>query len=276
MSISRRKRSSPSPASHQSDHLCSTHLAVVGGSFSGLALALMLQQVSQVRVSLFEGRSEEEAQEVHGTIYLHDGELLLKQLGLEDAWTRIASGADGASAWVRRRELIRAMTNSLEAGTIHYKSRVEAINVGSDGCLECILNHGSSGGFALVIAADGLTSALRSLAPPELRSRIALIGDSRVQFGREPFLGALRINFGAGRALGEGIRLAALIAGTDQEHANDQLLGGLGGYDLGSFSLAHWQQTRSMLNIIGISAVLLVVLLLWWHVHQEASTSAVH
>jgi 2-polyprenyl-6-methoxyphenol hydroxylase-like FAD-dependent oxidoreductase len=240
------------------------NIAVVGGSFSGLALALTLQRTSGVRVRVFEARSEQEMQDVNGSIYLHDGELLLKRLGLGEVWTRLTTDADGVSAWVLQQVLISAMTNSLEPGTIRYRSRIGAINVDSGGCLQCLLGQRSYGGFDLVVGADGLTSTLRLLVPPELRSRIALIGDSRVQFGREPFLGALRINFGAGRALDEGVRLAALIASADQEHADEQQEGG---HDLGGFSLVHWRKTRYILNSIGVCAVLALVLLLW-HLHR--------
>jgi 2-polyprenyl-6-methoxyphenol hydroxylase-like FAD-dependent oxidoreductase len=246
-------------------------LAVAGGSFSGLALALALQKTSDVDVRIFEARSEKETWEVNGSIYLHDGELLLQRLGLQSVWKRLAD-APGKSAWVLQQELVSAMTKSLRAGTVQYNSRICAIRVNAEGHLQCDLSHSNGASitsadedFDLLVAADGLTSTLRAMVPTAVQDRVGLIGDARVQFGREPFLGVHRINFGAGRALEEGLQLAGVLASCSEcgmkGKAHSRTTNPPGS-SMGRFSVAHWRQTRARTTGIGVGLLLLLLLLL--------------
>ena len=177
--------------------------------------------------------------------------------------------------YVQRREILRAMLDSLSPGTVRHGLRLRGVAAAADGrfILDLEAADGGDGGggiarrapaagkrFDHVVLAYGLSGLTSTAVPPDIAERVALVGDARTQFGLEPWFGYQRINYGASSAMADGLCLAERLLARR---------GGGGGAGAevasGAYSAARWQRTRRVRRtfIPPAFALLLLALVTW-------------
>mmetsp|Transcript_12556 Transcript_12556/g.16300 ORF Transcript_12556/g.16300 Transcript_12556/m.16300 type:complete len:293 (+) Transcript_12556:48-926(+) len=274
-------------------------VAVVGASFAGLSFARTIQEVSthrhgsngtrfqKIEVTAFESNNNYSIDKpIDGPICMRDAETVFEKLNLAKVWATLLKGSKEESDQsdknhsILQSEIINALADSLQPGTIQYNLRLHGVrkytaetmkqgNKNQDKrAVECVFKCIGKGSdtfvrryFDYVVGADGITSTLRSLiisqGLPNLWCRCALIGDARVQVGRELFFGVFRRRNGATKSLNDGFEAASVF--TDFNFATD--LNNSGHPNFGTFSVDTWQRTRTRQSFIYI--FMFVALISW-------------
>lgn len=184
-------------------------IAVIGGGLAGLSFAASILKesvdVQRPRVVVFERCPELDPGPLQNLQIKKPGEEALKRLGFLTHGDRLPE--------LKRIELLRWLANRLPAGVLRFGKACTGLRSGEDQRIFCVVDGTLElGPFDLLVAADGLRSAVRqSCAGVADLSRIFLLGDARRGFRRERDLGFSRISEGGNRALLEGVQFADQI-----------------------------------------------------------------
>ncbi|KAK5652148.1 hypothetical protein OQA88_10790 [Cercophora sp. LCS_1] len=202
-------------------------IAILGAGPSGLLLARLLS-LSSIPYTIYERDTSPSSSRAGGSLDIHDstGQLALRKAGLFDEFQKharyddtvfsvsdkggerlleIGQGRDAPE--IDRAELRRLLVESVPGDTIKWGYALREVRIGGDGRPELRFGNGEvSGGWGLVVGADGAWSKVRSLvtdAKPRYTGRAYL--ESRVNRDSQ-FCETLAARAGAGMAMAIGDR----------------------------------------------------------------------
>eukprot|EP00578_Thalassiosira_sp_NH16_P019514 CAMPEP_0181086972 /NCGR_PEP_ID=MMETSP1071-20121207/6030_1 /TAXON_ID=35127 /ORGANISM="Thalassiosira sp., Strain NH16" /LENGTH=586 /DNA_ID=CAMNT_0023168841 /DNA_START=17 /DNA_END=1774 /DNA_ORIENTATION=+ len=186
-------------------------IAIIGGSYAGLAFANFLHRNS-IPYVIFDSKSFPFTHVMGGAGFIVPSyDLIAKKLEIE------SSAADCVRGGViSRKDVIESLLQKVEPNLITSRRIVRIENRLGLFYLHSIKKHNSSkeqsesilGPFQFVVGADGVLSTVRTSALP----RTFLIGDARWVNDRWYDFGLQRINRGADMALLDGLELGQAIA----------------------------------------------------------------